>query len=710
LDWCLIASGWSDPSLWLAGLEVAIGVGFVIFVHELGHFVVAKMCGVKCEKFMIGFDIGGIRLLSFRRGETLYGIGILPLGGYVKMLGQEDNPAALRREMERARQEATEKPADAAAGANAEEESVEAKLYNPRSYLAKSVPQRMAIISAGVIMNMIFAFIFAVGAYLYGVKDSPSIVGGVWAGGAAWQADIRADDKIEEVAGHKVRTFQQMTREVVNGDVEHGIPLLIQRPGAAAMEVTVKPQELGGRPTIGVLGPRELELPKEKDSLVCLPGSAAEEAVPAFQHGDRFVKVDNQPVESYGQLQDLLASRADQPLVLTIARAKSAGDKVEKDEKAASKEEVQIKVPTNPMKHFGLAMQIGPVMTVQAGSPAAKADIQPSDVLKTVAGKPVADPMRLPDEFRKFAGKEVALGVEHNGKTRDVKVKLSSTARNCPSQLQDTPVAVTELGAAYFVLNTVANVEPDSPAAKAGLQPGDRLTQVKVIAPPAEQLQEMRKKYHDNELGQKDITLPFADKERNWPFFMLEMQSVLPGTTFEFTWQRDGKETTGKAVASLAAKDWFNPERGWETDAMLRTQQASGLADAVRMGWRETADSTLFVYRMLHSVSTNKISARNVSGPLGIVYAAMAIARSGLGNFLAFLTLLSANLAVLNFLPIPVLDGGHMALLLYEGVRGKPADERVQEVMTWIGLILLLTLMVWAFGLDLGFFSRPGAH
>jgi regulator of sigma E protease len=118
----------------------------------------------------------------------------------------------------------------------------------------------------------------------------------------------------------------------------------------------------------------------------------------------------------------------------------------------------------------------------------------------------------------------------------------------------------------------------------------------------------------------------------------------------------------------------------------------------------------MFVYRLIHSVSTNKVSLRMVSGPVGIVKAALMYARSGLGTFLLFLTLLSTNLAVLNFLPIPVLDGGHMVLLLYEGIRGKPADERVQEVMTWIGLILLLTLMVWAFGLDLNFFSRPGAH
>jgi regulator of sigma E protease len=190
---------------------------------------------------------------------------------------------------------------------------------------------------------------------------------------------------------------------------------------------------------------------------------------------------------------------------------------------------------------------------------------------------------------------------------------------------------------------------------------------------------------------------------------MLLMQSVLPGTTFDFTWQRDSKEMSGKA-APVATDAGFNPERGWLLEPMREIQQAHSFGEAVRMGGQETVDSALLVYRLLHSFSTNQVSIRNISGPLGIIGAALGVARLGLGNLLAFMTLLSANLAVINFLPIPILDGGHMVLLAYEGIRGKPADERVQEVLTWIGLLLLLTLMIWAFGLDLGLFSRPGAH
>ncbi|MBL7043504.1 MAG: site-2 protease family protein, partial [Pirellulaceae bacterium] len=95
-------------TLWMI-FSVAVGLGLVIFVHELGHFVAAKACGVKCEKFYIGFDIpikiGPVALpttlCKFRWGETEYGVGILPLGGYVKMLGQDDNPSRQAEENER---------------------------------------------------------------------------------------------------------------------------------------------------------------------------------------------------------------------------------------------------------------------------------------------------------------------------------------------------------------------------------------------------------------------------------------------------------------------------------------------------------------------------------------------------------------------------------------------------------------------------------
>jgi len=713
LDHCLIAVGWTDPSMWIASLEVALVLGFVIFVHELGHFAVAKMCGVKVDKFFIGFDIGGLKLFSFRWGETLYGIGILPLGGYVKMLGQEDNPAQLRKEMERARQEGGN------LGTNAGEtpapqggDSAEKRLFDPRSYLAKSVPQRMAIISAGVIMNMIFALVFAVVAFLLGVKQNPTVVGGVMAGGAAWQAGVQADDQVEEVAGRKVYNFRRMTEEIINGDVAQGIPLLIQRPGVNdPLEIVVKPEQLGGKPTIGVLSSAELKLDKEKNVLPFEPESAAANAKDPFMPGDCIVQIGNQPISSYGQLQDYLVAHADEDLTVTVARPKDPNSKAAK---TADTEKVQVTVPKSPMKQFGLIMDMGRISAIQLHSPVAEvgsapARIQVGDVLKTVDGKPIADPMKLPDELHKRAGTKVVLGLERAGKPLDVKVTLSSTPRYAPSAQPDSPIAISELGIAYHVLNTIAHVEPGSPAAEAGLQAGDRITKIKVISPSKEQLAELREKYHNEDLGQNEVSLPFAEDERSWPCLLFVMQRVLPGTTVEFTWQRGDNPMNAKATP-VAAKDWFDSQRGWSLESMMFVQKAGGLSEALRWGTQETADATLLVYRSLHSVGTNKISVRNFGGPWTIIRVALMQARQGMGNLLIFLTLLSANLAVINFLPIPVLDGGHMVLLIYEGIRGKPADERVQEILTWIGLIFILSLMVFVFGLDFGWIARPGVH
>src|SRR5262245_37916569 len=116
-----------EPATYQAILTVAAGLGFVIFVHELGHFLVAKACGVKCEKFYIGFDVPIWKfpraLLKFQWGETEYGIGIIPLGGYVKMLGQNDDPREAEAEAERIR--------------------IEGAQLDPRSFPAQPVWQRM---------------------------------------------------------------------------------------------------------------------------------------------------------------------------------------------------------------------------------------------------------------------------------------------------------------------------------------------------------------------------------------------------------------------------------------------------------------------------------------------------------------------------------------------------------------------------------------
>ena len=152
----------------------------MIFIHELGHFLLAKWNGVKVEKFSIGF---GPTLFGFRRGETEYVLAALPLGGFVKMLGEGPD----------------------------EQES---KSTDPRAYPNKSVSARMAIISAGVIMNVFLAL----GCFVYLLRartrdELPPVLGAVSAGSPAYEAGLRAGDEIVAIDGRRDLGFTDLLQE-----------------------------------------------------------------------------------------------------------------------------------------------------------------------------------------------------------------------------------------------------------------------------------------------------------------------------------------------------------------------------------------------------------------------------------------------------------------------------------------------------------------
>ena len=109
----------------------------------------------------------------------------------------------------------------------------------------------------------------------------------------------------------------------------------------------------------------------------------------------------------------------------------------------------------------------------------------------------------------------------------------------------------------------------------------------------------------------------------------------------------------------------------------------------------------LAVYRFLHKLVSGQMSPRLLGGPGTIAAVAGMSAKEGPATLLLFLTMLSANLAVINFLPIPVLDGGHMVFLVLEGIFRRPVSEKIVIPLTWAGLFLILLLMLFVIGLDI---------
>jgi regulator of sigma E protease len=155
-----------------------------------------------------------------------------------------------------------------------------------------------------------------------------------------------------------------------------------------------------------------------------------------------------------------------------------------------------------------------------------------------------------------------------------------------------------------------------------------------------------------------------------------------------------------------AEVDRFVVDRGLVFKPVYKLVKAGSVGAALASGGRKAIEDLSLVYRFLGKLTSSQISPRLLGGPIEIAKQAGRSAEEGFSRLLLFLTMLSANLAVVNFLPIPVLDGGHMVFLLYELVRGKPPSENVVAALSYLGLAMILTLMMFVFGLDLGFIPR----
>lgn len=692
--------------------QVAIGLGLVIFVHELGHFLAAKMCGVKCEKFYIGFDvpirIGPIRLPSrlgrFRWGETEYGIGVIPLGGYVKMLGQDDNPGNAASESERIRVP-TENGGD------------RSYALDPRSFPAKSVWQRMIIIMAGVTMNLIFAVVFGTIAYRLGVDILPCNLGGTAPGEPAWVKGIEPGDKIVQLGRNRDRNENLRFRHdlssyvMLNGwaRTPGEIELLVHRNGKDHW-TRVKPSNRREVPTLGVIPVRTTEVG-------LAPEGSTPEDKSAIQEGDRIVAVDGVPLPRdaetgqpfWHHAQAMLDSKFDQSVKLTIERTPKAN--AGQREKVGP-ETIELTLPPLRAKTIGLVMEMGPIEAIRENSLAEKAGFRVGEIIIAVNGRPVEDPLLLPQQLARLEGDVEFTLREANdvsdasspgdqataggaSATRTVSVEFQGPPRFADGMTGDR-LTLENVGIAFSVSPVVAAIEPGSPAERAGVPTGARLVKGRVVATSSEAKAEARKKLGKNFDKEREIDAVF-----NWLYFQ-RLLPVLPShVELELTW-KDGDKLQSARLVPEESPALFDPGRGLLLKELHRKHQAATLREAAFLGVRETREKLLEVYKVLSLlVSRPSQVLGGIGGPAAIATIAGDEASQSTANLLLFLTLISANLALVNMLPIPALDGGHMMFLLYEAVRNRPVNEQLQVKLTLAGIACLLALMVFAFSNDI---------
>ena len=258
-------------------------LGVLVFVHELGHFLAAKRVGIRVLKFQLGFNP---TIVSFRRGDTEYGIGALPLGGYVKMAG--------------------ENPEDGPTGRNDE-------------FLSKSKWERFQVLIMGPVMNLVLAVVLLAvvlyqGADVPVYQDQPPVVGSVREDSPAARADIRRGDRIMSVAGRRVDTWEQFFLAIgTRPNVELTIDLNRQGKELARQVTTgTRPEEKYEIGDIGVLPDTHPNVAR------VTPGEPAEKA--GIKSGDVILEINGQPIGLPAQLIGIIGQNAGTPITVTVRR------------------------------------------------------------------------------------------------------------------------------------------------------------------------------------------------------------------------------------------------------------------------------------------------------------------------------------------------------------------------------------------------------
>ncbi len=701
-----------------SSVVAVFAIGFLIFIHELGHFLAAKYYGVRCDVFSIGF---GPALYKFTLGETEYRLGALPLGGYVLMLGADTEMPSEQNSDDEGKQDTT---------ATYHGASDDPALTDPRSFVNKSVGARMVIMSAGVVMNLLLGFVILTFLATMPRVEQPAELRIILPGRPAYEAGLLAGDRVVAINGEENISFSDLERQVGYASVGNSMQFRIARPSRGeAFDVTLAPRRLekSDRPTIGVMPTYSL-LFDPSLSIVPTAGladqSAAEDVATEDESDEQFlivgVRVDDEdqalPVNNRFELDRLLDRYADQPIRLVLEpltddeldaqdmldRMKSGESPYPTDPSA----QTEVVLPPSPFVDFGILVEALPIQSLRAGFPAARAGFEVGDRILAVDGDENYDPLRLPSYCSERADQEIEFTLRREGEAEPI--TLTARPNDTPPWIRTyrpheqnvqaifknqgvDPLDVTGLGLCYHVVPRIKAVRPNSPAERAGLKPGELITYVTVNAPTVEPEQPL------SEWATRKLSIATGPDSPGFANAFLVMQTN-PITEIELTIEgRDDPVT----LDLEPVEGWWFPQRGLFGGPESMPVPGLPLSQAVVAGAVQTLEDVTLIYRVIQGMLSGQLSTRMFSGPVGIFDVVIKVSENGFLSLLKVMAVISINLAVFNFLPIPPFDGGRMVYLIGEKIIGRPLPDSVVQIGLRIGLIFVLGLFVLVFYQDI---------
>jgi regulator of sigma E protease len=406
--------------------------------------------------------------------------------------------------------------------------------------------------------------------------------------------------------------------------------------------------------------------------------------------GDTITAVDGSAVSTFDQLRELISSHPGQTLHVTYTHN---NETAQADITPDAHSEPNVFQEAETRGRVGVSPQyVKPLIAVvDTQSPAAKAGVMTGDLVKSVAGKPIETWYELREAVAQTPANEpLLLGIERENK----EVRVSILAQPAPAALAPFTASSADTAWGYTGLVSqdvvVAKVDTSTPAARLGLKAGDRLLELQIKQP-----------------GGQSSARPIAV----WNVDLAAFQGTDARSEFLLTYQRDRDVTTMPLTLDVhAEKDELKNERteyvfgaynGEDLLGMYTLQRRVAPHQALFEAVRQVGSDATLIAMGIGKMIRGHIPFNTLGGPIMLFVIAEKSAKHGIGAFFRVMAVISVNLGVLNILPIPVLDGGHLLFFVIEAVRRRPPSLRTRELANMVGLVLLALLMVLVLKNDL---------